>query len=600
MPSHIEPPVISCAHRPCAALDRVAHLEKEVAIWYREHQSEKKKRLAAESRESWLERRLKRVKAANEELRQGIIDGRKREDTQYREWFTKAKTKKAELAAKLKERDGELKALRQKVEELGAECRLLRQKRFGRSTEKYSAATGRTKKRPKRRRGQQRGVRGHGRKDHSHLPEQVEVVELPACDRHCGTCGLEKIPMTSTEDSEQVEVHVKAHRRVIKRRKYRTGCDCPGTAKIVTAPLPAKLIPKSPYGASVWAQALIEKYLFQRPVHKFIEAMHTQGLTLPQGTLTGGFKRLSPLFDPIVAEIVHRSRGETHWHADETGWRVFEEVEGKEGQKWWLWVFRTKSTAVFMLDPTRSATVPRDLLGDDSTGIISADRFSSYKALTKDGRFKVAFCWAHVRRDFVELIPQPKHRKWAIGWIDRIAYLYKLNDDRVAALAKSDMLAFQIAHQNLAYHLCLFALTYTVQAMATEMLSQKQIDVLKALESHWSGLTIFYEYPEIPMDNNPAERELRGLVVGRKNYYGSGAVWSGELAAKLYSIFRTLNIWHINPQTWLASYLDACAHEGGIAPKDATSFLPWNMPAGMRRDLTIVSKTTSMDVRATG
>ena len=162
------------------------------------------------------------------------------------------------------------------------------------------------------------------------------------------------------------------------------------------------------------------------------------------------------------------------------------------------------------------------------------------------------------------------------------------------------MLAFQIAHQNLAYQLCVFALTYTVQSMGADVLSKKQLDVLKSLESHWHGLTIFYEYPEIPMDNNAAERELRGLVVGRKNYYGSGAVWSGELAAKLYSIFRTLNIWRINPQTWLTAFLDACAHAGGNAPNDAQRFLPWNMTPEMLRDLAIVSKVTLEDARVTG
>jgi transposase len=227
------------------------------------------------------------------------------------------------------------------------------------------------------------------------------------------------------------------------------------------------------------------------------------------------------------------------------------------------------------------------MLGDEAAGIISADRFSSYKAMTADGRFRVAYCWAHVRRDFVELIPQKCHRKWAIDWIDRIAFIYKLNDQRVAALNTGNMLAFQIANQTLAYQLCLFALCFTVQAMAADVYSEKQLEILRSLESHWKGLTVFHEYPEVPMDNNQAERELRGLVVGRKCYYGSGAVWSGELAAKLYSIFRTLNIWRINPQAWLTSYLDTCAKAGGNAPAAAHLFLPWNMDAARKRELGI-------------
>ena len=81
------------------------------------------------------------------------------------------------------------------------------------------------------------------------------------------------------------------------------------------------------------------------------------------------------------------------------------------------------------------------------------------------------------------------------------------------------------------------------------------------------------------MDNNQAERALRGPVVGRKNYYGSGAQWSGELSATLFSLFHTLERWRINPRTWLTEYLNACAVAGGRVPADFERFLPWNRRA---------------------
>ena len=71
--------------------------------------------------------------------------------------------------------------------------------------------------------------------------------------------------------------------------------------------------------------------------------------------------------------------------------------------------------------------------------------------------------------------------------------------------------------------------------------------MLTSLRNHWSGLILFVAHPDIPMDNNQAERALRGPVVGRKNYYGSGALWSGELTATLFSLFHTLELWQINP-----------------------------------------------------
>ena len=88
---------------------------------------------------------------------------------------------------------------------------------------------------------------------------------------------------------------------------------------------------------------------------------------------------------------------------------------------------------------------------------------------------------------------------------------------------------------------------------------------------------LFVEYPEIPMDNNESERRLRNPVVGRKNYYGSGSVWSGMLAAILFTIFQTLLLNHIDPQKFLLGYFEACARAGGRAPENIDDFLPWNL-----------------------
>lgn len=101
--------------------------------------------------------------------------------------------------------------------------------------------------------------------------------------------------------------------------------------------------------------------------------------------------------------------------------------------------------------------------------------------------------------------------------------------------------------------------------------------------NHWTGLTVFVEHPEVPMDNNTAERSERGPVVGRKNYYGSGSLWSGRLAAMMFSLFQTLCLWGLNPRLWLTAYLEACAQAGGRAVEDVDRFLPWNLSPEQRR-----------------
>jgi transposase len=110
--------------------------------------------------------------------------------------------------------------------------------------------------------------------------------------------------------------------------------------------------------------------------------------------------------------------------------------------------------------------------------------------------------------------------------------------------------------------------------------------VLQSLLDHWSGLTVFVEHPGVPMDNNRGENSIRNPVTGRKNYYGSGSIWSAQLAATFFSILQTLGLWGINPRRWLMLYLQACAENGGKAPPSIDSFLPWSMDEQRRAELT--------------
>ena len=118
---------------------------------------------------------------------------------------------------------------------------------------------------------------------------------------------------------------------------------------------------------------------------------------------------------------------------------------------------------------------------------------------------------------------------------------------------------------------------------------------LSSLQEHWEGLTVFVEHPEVPLDNNRAERVQRGPVVLRKNSYGSGTAWAGELAAMLFSVFQTLCLWDINPRLWLTAYLQACAAAGGKTPAELDRFLPWKMSETQRREWSVKSAKVSED-----
>ena len=118
------------------------------------------------------------------------------------------------------------------------------------------------------------------------------------------------------------------------------------------------------------------------------------------------------------------------------GWPVFVILEGKEGYGWWLWVSLSHDTVVYLLDPSRSHTVPENHYQVDSRGVLVVDRFSAYKSMSwvKQGIVVLAFCWAHVRRDFIRVGKGwPQLKTWALEWLRRIRLLYQLNDRRLAA-----------------------------------------------------------------------------------------------------------------------------------------------------------------------
>jgi transposase len=504
------------------------------------------------------------------------------------EWF--ALRQQAAFYKSMHERRCErVKALEEKVEELEAKVRLREQELFGRKSEQSQGlansqgalpmAAG-----PRNPRGHRRGTPGHGRKSYAHLPVKEEWLDLPAGQGVCDRCGLPFVSNGDSEDSEQVAVEVHAYRRLYRRRRYRPACQCAHLPAVIVAPPPPKLIPKGRYDITVWVQVLLGKYLFVRPLGRVLADLATVGLKLSAGTVTDGLRRIAPVFEPVMDEIVTRNLQETQWHADETRWRVFEPVEGKVGSMWWLWVFLSASAVVFVLDPSRSVRVPEAFFQGVEFGYLIVDRYVVYKVLTavKLGNLLLVFCWQHVRRDFLDVARGwPAHKAWGLEWVGAIGELVHLNHLRLEVLDDAAAFAPRDA-----------ALRQAVERMAARRdaeLAQDDLHpvrrkVLESLQTHWHGLTLFVDHPELPMDNSAAERQLRDPALCRKIFYGSVAVWAGHLAATLFSIFGTLELWDINPLLWLTAYLDACARNGGQPPPDAAAFLPWNLSEERRRE----------------
>jgi transposase len=488
-----------------------------------------------------------------------------------------------------------LAELEQELEHLRGENRKLQAQAFGRKSEKQSRSDRSNQLndpdevQTPRPRGHQRGRPGPQRRDYSHLPAREEIIDLPEAERRCPQCGLPLVAC-GTEDAEQLEIDLTVYRRVTHRRRYQRTCSCAGQ-RTWTAPQVPKLIPKGRLGVSVWVEILLDKFASHRPTERLLQHWQLLGVDLAPGTVTEGLRRLEPLFRPIQDALRERNRQSVLTQGDETRWLVFIEQEGKNSHTWWLWVFGGVDTVLYLLDPTRSHEVPEQQFPQDASGVLLVDRYSAYKAMAqvKNGTLLLAFCWAHVRRDFVGVGKGwPELKAWAVAWLQRIRELYHWNRQRLRHPA--DAAAEAALRQ---------AVTAMQQQYLTELadpsLRAPCRKVLTSLQEHWSGLTLFVGDPRIPMDNNLSERRLRGPAVGRKNYYGSRALWSGRLTAMLFSLLATLQLWKINPRLWLRWYLESCAAAGGQAPPDIQPFLPWNLSEEQRRNLTDRASATAPD-----
>lgn len=467
-------------------------------------------------------------------------------------------------------------ALQSKLDSALAQVRDLQKRLFSTKSEQANPSESRSKAATCRKRGQQRGTIGHGRTIQSQLNERHEDIVLEKAQ--CPDCGLSFKEFAGTEDTQVLEIEVKAYRRVIHRHRYIPSCQCGCVSGIVTAPSPARLINRGKFGISVWASVLLDKFAYGRPSQRLLQDLADHGLNMAPGTLAGGLRAIAPLFKPLDDALQSKLRTEPYWHADETRWAVFVDVLGKVGHRWYMWVFQSCSVVHYVVDKSRAAEVIMAEFAGVEQGIISCDRYSGYKRFARlNPGVKLAFCWAHQRRDFLDLANAfPECTAWALQWVDRIGNLYRLNRLRLTALTDSpervnSQLVLEQAVKQMAVDCAVGVANHETFPPAAK--------VLQSMTVHWAGLIVFVACPWVDIDNNQAERSMRSPVVGRKNFNGSGSEESAELAATMYSLFATMKLWGLNLRTWLTAYLQACADNGNAPPDAMDVFLPWQMDA---------------------
>ena len=439
------------------------------------------------------------------------------------------------------------------------------------------------------------------RRDHAKLPLVETTIDLAEDKKKCPCCGLDFQYLNDVEEGETIEIEVKGYRKKIRRRSYARKCKCPDAGpKIITTESPGKLIPKGSIGTSVWIKMLLDKFLFYVPTYRTLDQMQLEGIDLAQSTINDGMFKIKNLLEPIYQAICEKNRQEDRWNTDETGWLVQEKIEGKDSTRWYIWVFKAAFTVVYSLSSTRSADTLFDHLADVN-GTISCDRYSAYKRFVEEtsGNISLSYCWAHVRRDYIRLGKSyPEYRIWATEVVEtEIRLLYQFYAARrVAYEAKGgDSEEFKNAQKTFAEAMHAFH-GRRERELDQPDLADCQRKVNESLMEHWHGLTEVIHNPELDMDNNAAERALRGPVIGRKNFWGSMMEWSGQLAVILFTILQTWMLWGVNPKKWLEWYFKDCMANKGKVPESIVKYMPWNMTKETLEALSIeCSITTASD-----
>lgn len=398
----------------------------------------------------------------------------------------------------------------------------------------------------------------------------------------CPDCGGE-LRVVGEDVSELLEM-IAAQLKVIEIARVKKSCR--RCERMVQAPAPSRPIPGSMAGPGLLAHVLVSKFDDHVPLYRQNEIFARMGADIPDSTLVDwcgrAMKVLHPIFQRIEAEVMASDL----LHADDTPIRVLDRSRRsagvgkavKQGRIWTYvrdqrpWSGAAPPGAVYYFSPDRKGEHPKAHLAN-STGILQADAYSGFRDLYQlraDGsrQFREAACWAHLRRDFHDVWTTTKS-EIAREALDRIGKLYDIEREIVGTSADARWTARQ---RHSAPKVAAF------KEWAEEQLGRipGKGDLAKAFRyalKRWPSFCLFLEDGRVAIDNNAAERGMRPIGVGRRNWLFAGSDAGGETLARAMTLIETAKMNSRDPQAYLADVLDRI-HDHKINQLD--ELLPWN------------------------
>ena len=373
--------------------------------------------------------------------------------------------------------------------------------------------------------------KGHGPRVQPELPVVTEEFSMPKDKRICEVCGgtLEEWN-GQFEESEDITVVERSFKvRKLKRKKYRCKCgECIKTAEGAVKPIKG-----GRYSLEFGVETAVSKYLDHLPLSRQSRIMKREGLFIDSQTLWDQIYHLAHHLEPTYDALKTYIQNSSFIHFDETRWFLLK----KGGRKTWqIWSQSTPDAVHYSLLPGRSKSDAENAIGDYS-GIIICDGYTVYKSIARDGptKFRLAFCWAHVRRKFIEAEQNHSECSEAIAYIKELYKIEKELPDpfKMEGETKEDALVLRKKTRETKSR----PIIDKLETWARQQKGLKNDGHMKAIAymfNHFNGLKLFISNPALPIDNNHAERSLRGAVVGRKNHYGSKSESGTTSQFKIY------------------------------------------------------------------
>ena len=398
----------------------------------------------------------------------------------------------------------------------------------------------------------------------------------------CPECGG-TLRLIGEDVSEILEL-ISAKLKVIETARLKKSCR--RCEKITQLPAPSRPIPRSMVGPGLLAHVLVSKFDDHLPLYRQNEIFARMGANIPASTLVDwcgqGVRVLTPLVERIRANILASDR----LHADDTPVRVLDpskRINGigkgvKEGRIWAYvrddrpWGSTAPPGAAYFFSVDRKGEHPQRHLAGFS-GILQADAYSGFKALyapdaSGKTRIREAACWAHLRRDFFDVHTATKS-EIAREALDRIGDLYDI-ERQIRGQSRDVRRA--VRQEETRPKVCAF------KAWAEAQLTRipGKSDLAKAFRyglNRWDAFTLFLDDGRVAIDNNAAERAIKPVVIGRKNFLFAGSDAGGETLASAMTIIETAKFNGLDPQAYLADIF-ARIHDHKINRID--ELMPWN------------------------